>query len=289
MLRDRWGAGWGSAGVVRDGVGAVSEELLAIALDAGRQAAALVRAHAGQASVADTKSSAVDVVTQIDRDSEALIRSIISTARPDDAIVGVEGADRPGTSGVRWIIDPIDGTVNFLYNLPEYAVSIAAEADGVMVVGVVINVPQGVEYVGVRDATGVRSTRNGAPIRVRAYAPLAERLIATGFSYDSALRALQGAAAAQLLPRVRDLRRHGAAALELCHVAEGTVDGYLEEGTNLWDYAAGALIAEGAGATVAVGPGAGRRTLVIAGPHEGFSELRAAARDCGYVADPEFS
>ena len=259
--------------------------LLELALKAARAAAELVRTQIGSARVADTKSSAVDVVTQVDRDSEALIRSIIASARPDDAIVGEEEDDRPGASGVRWIVDPIDGTVNFLYNLPEFAVSIAVEVDGVTVAGVVINIPQQIEYAAVRTSEGVRSLRNGEPIAVRAYAPLAERLIATGFSYDAGLRALQGAAAARLLPSVRDLRRHGAAALELCHVAEGSVDGYLEEGTHIWDYAAGALIAQGAGATVEILLGSGGRTLIVAGPADGFTELIAAAHACGYVAD----
>lgn len=264
----------------------MNEELLTLAQQAARSAAELIRPHMGEARVAATKSSAVDVVTQVDKDSEALIRSILTQARPDDAIVGEEEDDRPGASGVRWIVDPIDGTVNFLYNLPEFAVSIAAEVDGVTVAGVVINIPQDIEYAAVRTAGGVRATRNGLPVRVRAYAPLAERLIATGFSYDAGLRALQGATAARLLPTVRDLRRHGAAALELCHVAEGTVDGYLEEGTNIWDYAAGALIAEGAGATVEVLDGAGGRTLIVAGPTDGFGELLAAAHAAGYVAIP---
>jgi myo-inositol-1(or 4)-monophosphatase len=263
----------------------VTSDLLALARHAAREAAALVREEMGTARVADTKSSIVDVVTQVDRDSEALIRSIITAARPDDALVGEEEDDRPGASGVRWIIDPIDGTVNFLYNLPEFAVSIAAEVDGVTVAGVVINIPQGIEYAAARTADGVVSTRNGEPIAVRAYAPLAQRLIATGFSYDAGLRAIQGAAAARLLPSVRDLRRHGAAALELCHVAEGTVDGYLEEGTHIWDYAAGALIAEGAGATVEILTGAGGRALVVAGPADGFEELLAAAHASGYAAD----
>ena len=263
----------------------MSQELLELARTAARAAAALVREEIGTARVADTKSSLVDVVTQVDRDSEALIRSIITAARPTDAIVGEEEDDRAGESGVRWIVDPIDGTVNFLYNLPEFAVSIAAEVDGVLTAGVVINIPQRIEYAALRTGQGVRSTRNGHPIQVRPYAPLGERLIATGFSYDAQLRARQGAAAAQLLPLVRDLRRHGAAALELCHVAEGTVDGYLEEGTHIWDYAAGALIAEGAGATIEILAGAGGRTLVVAGPTAGFSEFLAAAHDCGYVAE----
>lgn len=262
----------------------MTEHLLGLAVTAARAAADLIRPHMGEASVASTKSSAVDVVTQVDKDSEALIRSIITAARPNDGIVGEEEDDLPGDTGVRWIVDPIDGTVNFLYNLPEFAVSVAVEVDGTTVAGVVINVPQQIEYAALRTAEGVRSTRNGVPIRVRAYAPLSERLIATGFSYDAGLRAIQGAAAARLLPAVRDLRRHGAAALELCHLAEGTVDGYLEEGTHIWDYAAGALIAEGAGATVSLHPGAGGRTLVVAGPTDGFGELLTAAHDCGYVA-----
>ena len=160
---------------------------------------------------------------------------------------------------MRWIVDPIDGTVNFLYGLPQYAVSIAAEVDGHVVAGVVLNVATGTEYVGHvgPDDGGAVATRDGVPLSVRGPAPLAERLVATGFSYAAELRRIQAQALVRLLPRVRDIRRLGSCALDLCHVAEGTVDGYVEEGVHLWDHAAGALIARAAGARTELLRGAG--------------------------------
>jgi myo-inositol-1(or 4)-monophosphatase len=272
------------------------EELLAVALQAARSAAALVRDRAGAGvTVAATKSSDIDVVTQADRDSEELIRSTILAARPDDGFLGEEGdageGNRVGSSGVRWVVDPIDGTVNFLYGLPEYAVSVAAEIEGETVAGVVVNVPQGIEYAAHADpsaplgARGVRRTAAGeAPLAVRAPAPLGQRLVATGFAYTEDLRGLQAAALARLLPRVRDIRRNGAAALELCHVAEGTLDGYFEVGVHPWDYGAGALVARAAGARFEVLSGLLGRSLAICAPEHGFEELRGAVLDAGYGA-----
>ena len=260
------------------------EELLAVGLEAARAAAELVRGRAaGGVRVAATKSSATDVVTEADRASERLIRDRIREHRPEDAFFGEEGEDEAGTSGVRWVIDPIDGTVNFLYGLPEWAVSIAAEVGGETVAGVVVNGATGVEYTAVRRPEGVASWRGDQPLAVRPQAPLGQRLIATGFGYDPELRAAQGRATAALLPLVRDIRRHGACALELCHVAEGTLDGYVEEGVNLWDYAAGGLVAEGAGARLERLPGANGRTLVLCGPVPGFDDLRAAVAQAGFV------
>lgn len=271
------------------------EELLDVAVEAARAAASLVRQRAmSEVSVADTKSSDIDVVTQADRDSEELIRATILGARPEDGFLGEEGdsaTNGPGTSGVRWVVDPIDGTVNFLYGLPEYAVSVAAEVDGRSVAGVVINVPQQIEYAAYADpaaptgAVGVRRTPAGErPVAVRPAAPLGQRLVATGFAYTQDLRALQAQAVARLLPRVRDIRRNGAAALELCHVAEGTLDGYFEVGVHPWDYAAGALVAQAAGARFEVLPGLQGRALAVCAPAHGFDELRAAVLDAGYGA-----
>ena len=160
-------------------------ELAEVALDAARAAADLVREHArGTVTVADTKSSAIDVVTEADRAAEELIRGRVLARRPDDAFLGEEGDDVAGTSGVRWVVDPIDGTVNFLYGLPQYAVSVAAEVDGEAAVGVVVDVAKSVEYVARPDGSGgVTATRNGVPISVRTPGPLGERLVATGFSY----------------------------------------------------------------------------------------------------------
>jgi myo-inositol-1(or 4)-monophosphatase len=260
-------------------------ELQGIAVEAARAAATLIRERAtGEVTVTATKSSDVDVVTQTDRDSETLIRDAIRAHRSDDAFLGEEGDDEEGTSGVRWVIDPIDGTVNFLYGLPEYAVSIAAEHDGRTVAGVVLNVATGVEYTAHRRPDGsVEALRDGRPVGVRPATPLAQRLVVTGFSYDAQMRERQARALVALLPRVRDIRRHGSCALELCHLAEGQVDAYVEEGVNLWDYAAGALVAEGAGATVEVLPGLSGRALVVCAPAHGFAEFLAAVEESGYV------
>jgi myo-inositol-1(or 4)-monophosphatase len=254
-----------------------------LALDTARAAAELVRGRAGHGvSVADTKSSDVDVVTEADRAAETLIRDRIRAARPDDAFLGEEAEAEPGTSGVRWIIDPIDGTVNFLYDLPQYAVSIAAELDGEVVAGVVIDVAKGVEYVARPGPDGAIAHRNGAPISVRGPAPLAQRLIGTGFAYRAEVRAVQAAAVARLLPEVRDIRRLGSCALDLCHVAEGRLDGYAEEGVNLWDHAAAGLIARAAGARTQELVGAAGLTLLVCAPDHGFEELLNALKIAGF-------
>jgi myo-inositol-1(or 4)-monophosphatase len=252
-----------------------------------RAAAELVRGRGARGvTVADTKSSEVDVVTEADRASEELIRALLRERRPSDAFVGEEGEDVPGTSGVRWIVDPIDGTVNFLYGLPQYAVSIAAEVDGEVVAGVVLNAATGTEYVAHLTAGGPGVvTRDGDPIRVRGPAPLSHRLVGTGFNYDAGLRELQARAMVRLLPRVRDLRRLGSSALDLCCVAEGTMDAYVEEGVHLWDYAAGALVARVAGARTEVTVGVGGREIMVCAPAHGFGEFRAAVRDAGFLAE----
>ncbi|MDN4173177.1 inositol monophosphatase family protein [Nocardioides sp. SOB77] len=267
------------------------EALRDVALEVARAAVGVVREHAARGvGVAATKTSEVDVVTEADRASEALIRSMLRERRPDDAVLGEEGDDVAGTSGVRWVVDPIDGTVNFLYGIPQYAVSVAAEATGPdgtaeVVAGVVVNAATGTEYVAhlAAGGTGV-ATRDGERIRVAPPTPLGRRLVATGFSYDSDLRELQARALVRLLPRVRDVRRLGACALDLCHVAEGLVDGYVEEGVHLWDHAAGALVARAAGARTALLPGVGGRDLLVAAPAHGFDELLAAVVDSGYAA-----
>lgn len=258
-------------------------ELLKLARHVAAEAATLVQGRrAAGVSVAATKSSDVDIVTEADRASEELIQGLLRAARPDDGFVGEEGGASTGSSGVRWIVDPIDGTVNFLYGLPQYAVSIAAERGGQVVAGVVRNAATGVEYAATR---GGGSTRDGQPIGVRAPAPLARRLIFTGFNYDAEVRAAQATAAARLLPQVRDLRRLGSCALDLCHVAEGSADGYIEEGVHEWDYAAGSLIAEEAGARVAVLTGQCGRPAVVCAPSHGFEEFLSAVRDSGFLVE----
>ena len=215
-----------------------NKELADLALSAARAAAELVRHRAlGHVTVAATKSSDVDVVTEADRAAEALLRAYLSAARPGDGFLGEEGEDVASSTGVRWILDPIDGTVNFLYGIPQYAVSVAAERDGVVVAGAVVDVAKDVAYVGhLSDGTDPAvATRDGEPVAVREPAPMAQRLIGTGFSYDRGIRVLQAEAVARLLPLVRDVRRLGSCALDLCLVADGRLDAYVEEGVNLWD------------------------------------------------------
>ncbi|MBC9731962.1 inositol monophosphatase family protein [Nocardioides marmotae] len=267
------------------------EQLRDVALEAARAAVEVVREHAARGvGVAATKTSEVDVVTEADRASETLVRAMLRERRPDDAVLGEEGDDVPGTSGVRWVVDPIDGTVNFLYGIPQYAVSVAAEVtrpDGTaeVVAGVVVNAATGTEYVAHVAADGTATaTRDGAPIRVAPPTPLGRRLVATGFSYDAGLRELQARALVRLLPRVRDVRRLGACSLDLCHVAEGLVDAYVEEGIHLWDHAAGGLVARAAGARTELLTGVGGRDLMVAAPAHGFDEFRAAVVASGYAA-----
>ena len=264
-------------------------ELRDLAVDVARQAAALVRERGGrEVRVADTKSSSVDVVTDTDRESEELVRRLLLAARPDDSIMGEEGDDHVGSSGVRWIVDPVDGTVNFLYGLPQYAISIAAETAGEMVAGVVLNAATGVEYAAAR---GAGSTRDGRPLSVRPSPPVAERLVLTGFGYRADVRAGQAERVARMLPRVRDVRRMGSCALDLCHVAEGSADGYVEEGPNLWDHAAGSLVATEAGARFARLPGTlgeqivgwGHPTVLVAAPEQGWDDFVTLLTECGFL------
>ena len=228
-------------------------ELLELARSTAEEAALLV--GAGRSSAADqvdTKSSPVDVVTAVDRASEALIVRRLLEARPDDGVLGEEGASTAGTSGVRWVVDPIDGTVNFLYGLPAFAISIAGEVDGRTEVGVVLNVPTGELFTAVRGGGAWLTAPGAATMQLHGSSPvsLAQSLVATGFGYGAEQRRAQGAVVAQLLPEVRDIRRWGCASLDLCAAAAGRVDAYYEQGLKPWDHAAGALVAEEAGLVV---------------------------------------
>ena len=205
-----------------------------------------------------TKSTSTDMVTNADRASEALIVDHIRTARPTDLFLAEEGTGvstetvagsaEAAADRITWIIDPIDGTTNFVYGLPGWAVSIAAMSAGQVVAGVVVDISHGDEFVA---TLGGGATRNDRPLRLAEPPPLERALVATGFGYDPARRALQAATLTTVLPRVRDIRRLGAAAVDLCSVACGRVDAYYEWGLAPWDYAAGALVAREAGARVA--------------------------------------
>jgi myo-inositol-1(or 4)-monophosphatase len=258
------------------------DDLLDLARDVALEAAALVRERRrGHVEVAATKSSPVDIVTEVDRAAEQLVYRRLLTARPDDGFVGEEGASAESATGVTWVVDPIDGTVNFLYDLPHYSVSVAATVAGEAVAGVVVNVPTGECFAATR---GGGATCDGKPLRVRDVPPMSERLVVTGFSYRSDVRVKQAAAASVLLPEVRDIRRMGSAALELCGIGAGRADAYVEEGLNPWDRAAGGLVATEAGARVEVRRGASGLECVVCAPADGFAEFAELVEKCGFLS-----
>jgi myo-inositol-1(or 4)-monophosphatase len=269
-------------------VSATPAELRDLARSVAHEGANLAREmQLGGIDVADTKTSVVDVVTEADRAVEALIRARLVALRPDDAILGEEGDDRPGTSGVRWVLDPIDGTVNYLYGLPDCAVSVAAEVDGEVVAGAVVTIPTGLEYAA---ALGHGATRDGQPIGVRPSPPVAERLVLTGFGYRREVREHQAACVARLLPEVRDIRRMGSCALDLCHVAEGSADGYVEAGPQPWDWSAGGLVLREAGGRFELLDGSMRldshplRNVVVGAPADGWDGFVGALGAAGFLA-----
>jgi myo-inositol-1(or 4)-monophosphatase len=294
-------------------------DLLAIAVAAALEAGDLLASQEGRVAVAATKSSPTDVVTEMDGRAEELIRARILAARPDDAILGEEGGQVDGAAGApaRWVVDPLDGTVNYLYGLHDWAVSIAAEVDGEIVAGAVYVPMRGELFTAVRgegawlessagssapardegdspergDADSLASlVASGAPARgpdstsepdiaedsifgrVRLQCgpgvPLDQALVATGFGYTAERRTVQGEVVAALLPLIRDIRRNGAASVDLCAVAANRMDAYYERGLNYWDYAAGALVAAEAGAVVGDTRGGPPSTsmTVVAGP-----------------------
>lgn len=223
--------------------------LVALAVEVGEEAAALLLdgLHRQRTLVA-TKSSTTDMVTEMDRRSEALIVERLLAARPDDGLLGEEGAERPSASGLTWVIDPLDGTTNYLYGYPGFSVSIAAVSGEDAVAAVVVDPIHRETWTA---TVGGGAHCNGAPLAGPASVPRGHALLATGFSYDPARRARQGEVLAAVLPQVRDVRRGGGAAVDLCWVAGGRVDAFYERGLAPWDLAAGALIAAEAGARVA--------------------------------------
>ena len=256
------------------------EELLRIAVEAAAAASAyLVESLHRDDLVHESKTSATDMVTDVDRTSERLIVGHILAARPGDGILGEEGGTHEGSTGVRWIIDPLDGTTNFLYGHGGFGVSVAAEIDGTVVAAAVHDPLGHDEFAAV---LGGGATRNGTPISVNDPVDTAVALVATGFAYQAERRALQAGVLTTLLPAVRDIRRMGAAAVDLCSVACGRVDAFYERGLGAWDFAAGALIASEAGALVgdlSGGPPSGEFVLA-AGPAL-FGPLAAILRDAG--------
>ena len=243
-------------------------QLAAVALDAAQEAGTILvnrgRGSGDRFAVVtglETKVSDTDMVSDVDRASEEAVAALISKRRPDDALVGEEGADRPGTSGIRWVVDPLDGTTNYLFGIPQFSVSIAAEDDRGAVVGVVLDPSRHEVWAA---ASGYGSYLNGQRLTVPdGRSPLHQALVATGFGYRPERRRWQAAVVAHVLPRVRDIRRLGSAALDLAWMGGGRVDAYYEWGLNAWDMSAGSLVASEAGAVVRV---LGHRLVVAAGP-----------------------
>lgn len=263
-------------------------ELRDIALAVAREGAALARRMRDEGvDVADTKSSATDVVTRADHAVEVLLRRRLLEQRPDDAILGEEGDDVPGTSGVRWVLDPIDGTVNYLYGIRDCAVSVAAEQDGAPVAGAVVGIGADVEYAA---ALGHGATRDGTPIAVRPSPPVAQRLVMTGFGYRPEVRTHQAQCLATLLPAVRDIRRIGSSALDICHVADGSADAYVEEGSQPWDWSAAAVVLREAGGRFGVLAGTmeldgwPREAVVVATPTDGWESFVELLKQTGFLA-----
>lgn len=254
--------------------------LLTIARTLARETGERVVEGRGSAAVTGTKSSDIDIVTQMDLSAEHSLRERLAELRPDDAILGEEGDDHPGTSGVTWILDPIDGTVNYLYGLPHYSVSVAAVTGDprpetwTQEAGAVYEGGSGVLWSAAR---GEGAWRGDERLEPRTGPELSQTLLGTGFQYIAERRALQGALVTKLLSQVRDIRRLGSCAVDLCLVAAGNLDAYYEHGLNPWDFAAASLIAREAGIRVEGLDGKpADTTLAIAAPPGTFEALHDA-------------
>ncbi|MCE3553884.1 inositol monophosphatase [Pseudonocardia sp. RS11V-5] len=230
-------------------------ELRRVAEQVAGEAAAHLRTLPAprETGAVDTKSTPTDVVTESDQALERLVRDRLAQLRPSEPVYGEEAAG--DAAAARWVVDPIDGTVNYLYGMPWYAVSVAAVRDGVSLAGAVVEPASGRVW---SAAAGAGATCDGVPLGVTTETELSQALVACGFSYDAGRRARQAAMMAAVLPRVRDLRRTGSAALDLCGLAAGQLDAYVEHGIHWWDWAAAALVAREAGAVVQVRPAPGR-------------------------------
>jgi myo-inositol-1(or 4)-monophosphatase len=264
--------------------GSALDDLLTLARDTALTAGALaLRRRIEGVEIADHKSSPVDVVTMADRETETLIRSLIAEARPDDGFLGEEGAESSGTSGLTWVVDPIDGTVNYLYGIPHWAVSIAVvegDPDPLTwraLAGAVVNPSIGEVYTATAGGGAFASGETlfgERRLRVPEAVSLEQALIGTGFAYDAVMRRRQGGVVAGLVPIVRDIRRLGTASLDIVGVATGRLNGYYERTLKPWDHAAAALVAREAGAVVAGFDGAPpSQDFIIAGPAALVAEL----------------
>ena len=256
------------------------DELLRVALDVAAAGAEVLAGGRGRTrTTVETKSTGTDMVTEIDRASEAAVVGRLREVRPGDGVVGEEGTSTASTTGVRWIVDPLDGTTNYLYDFPSFAVSVGAEVDGRPSVGVVVDVAHGEIFSAV---AGRGANLDGRPLVLGPVAALDRALVGTGFAYDPAVRVRQGAVVAHVVPHVRDLRRAGAASVDLCWVAAGRLDAYYERGLAPWDHAAGGVIATEAGATVSTlhgGPAAD--DVLVCAPQPLHDELRTLLLEAG--------
>ena len=268
-----------------DADGTAGPALRDVAVAVATEAAALVRARRGDGvAVAATKSTSTDIVTETDREAEALLLRRLAELRPGDGFLGEEGtgSGTGSTTGVTWVVDPIDGTVNFLYGVAPYAVSVAAVDDArESLAGAVVDVTSGEVFSAAR---GEGASVDGRPLRVRESGPMSERLVLTGFQYDAERRVVQAEAVARMIGQVRDIRRIGSAALDLCLVARGAADVYVEEGLHLWDRAAAQLIVHEAGGVVGIFDGAGGMECVVATPAATYDEVLELVRSCGFLA-----
>jgi myo-inositol-1(or 4)-monophosphatase len=224
----------------------------------------------------DAKSSRTDLVSDADREAERVIRELLQAERPEDGLLAEEGSHAEAQSGRRWVVDPLDGTINFLYGFPAWAVSVALEDAGGVAAGVIHSPVHGETFCASRGEGALLHAADGAerPLRVTERRELGLALVATGFSYEPDRRARQAEVIARLLPRARDVRRAGAAALDLAWVAAGRVDAFFERGLNRWDSAAGELLVLEAGGAVAALEGEPAGTVAAATP-ELLDELGA--------------
>jgi myo-inositol-1(or 4)-monophosphatase len=226
------------------------------------------------------KTSQTDLVSDADREAERAIRELLAAERPDDGLLAEEGSRSEGASGRRWVVDPLDGTINFLYGFPAWAVSVALEDPHGVAVGIVHDPSRDETFRAARGkGASVRRTATADPeaLRVRERQVLDQALVATGFSYQPVRRAAQAGVVRRLLPRVRDIRRAGAAALDLAWLAAGRLDAYYERGLRPWDWAAGRLLVEEAGGSVEPLPGT-PPGLVAAATPELLRSLRELVR-----------
>ena len=230
--------------------------LLPLAWQAATRAALFLRDERPTALVIDSKSTSVDAVTEMDRGAEQILVNLLLGSRPDDGFLGEEGGERTGTSGVRWVVDPLDGTVNYLYRIPMWSVSVAAEVDEAAVIGIVVAPEFDEAFIGIAGGGAwlvrhaLTSPTGIEAMHVAECSDLSMAMVATGFGYSAQRRQEQAAVVLAMAGQVRDFRRMGGAAIDFCWLARGRFDGYYERGLARWDVAAGALIAREAGARV---------------------------------------